>query len=221
MTLFLLVQIHDSGNGVLGLGIEDISQFLPSFQTDNRDFKAMVSFDCPEKAVTDELISESFVQEQNYLRLRSLTLRSLVAAVAITEDVTPKSKSASLSNGSSGGNDLGGSKAEHMTRVVEEMAGKIEEVAASCGDVDLGEAWMNPVQGPHRPKLHVYLTDRDAASRRNSFIWLKGDFRTRATHLMHFHLQLFLKRPAFPPFATLLKHCFVVGLSAPVHYDSS
>ena len=162
---------------MLGLGIEDISQFLPSFQTDNRDFKAMVSFDCPEKAVTDELISESFVQEQNYLRLRSLTLRSLVAAVAITEDVTPKSKSASLSNGSSG-NDLGASKAEHMTRVVEEMAGKIEEVAASCGDVDLGEAWMNPVQGPHRPKLHVYLTDRDVASRRNSFIWLKGDFRT-------------------------------------------
>ena len=178
MTLFPLVQIHDSGNGVLGLGIEDISQFSPSFQTDNRDFKAMVSFDCPEKAVTDELISESFVQEQNYLRLRSLTLRSLVAAVAITEDVTPKSKSASLSNGSSSGNDLGGSKAEHMTRVVEEMAGKIEEVAASCGDVDLGEDWMNPVQGPHRPKLHVYLADRDVASRRNSFIWLKGDFRT-------------------------------------------
>ena len=71
------------------------------FQTDNRDFKAMVSFDCPEKAVTDELISESFVQEQKYLRFRSLTLRSLVAAVAITKDVIPqRSKSTSMSNGS-------------------------------------------------------------------------------------------------------------------------
>ena len=60
----------------------------------------MVSFDCPEKAVTDELISESFVQEQKYLRFRSLTLRSLVAAVAMTDDVIPKSKSTSLSNGS-------------------------------------------------------------------------------------------------------------------------
>ena len=66
-----------------------------------------------------------------------------------------------------------------MARVVEEMAIKIEETAESCGDVDLAEDWMNPVQGPHRPKLHVYLTDRDVvASRRNSFIWLKGDFRT-------------------------------------------
>ena len=138
----------------------------------------MVSFDCPEKAVTDELISESFVQEQNYLHLRSLTLRSLVAAVAITEDVIPKSKSTSLSNGSSANDGGGGSIAEHMARVVEEMAAKMEEVAASGGDVDLGEDWMNPVQGPHRPKLHVYLTDRDVASRRNSFIWLKGDFRT-------------------------------------------
>ena len=180
----------------------------------------MVSFDCPEKAVTDELISESFVQEQNYLRLRSLTLRSLVAAVAITEDVTPKSKSASLSNGSSG-NDLGASKAEHMTRVVEEMAGKIEEVAASCGDVDLAEDWMNPVQGPHRPKLHVYLTDRDVCCLSAKLIYLAERRLSHATHLMHFHLQLFLKRPPFPPFATLLKHCFVVGLSAPVHYDSS
>ena len=184
MTLFPLVQIDDSGKSVLGLGIEDISQFLPSFQTDNRDFKAMVSFDCPEKAVTDELISESFVQEQNYLRLRSLTLRSLVAAVAITEDVTPKSKSASLSNGSSsGGNDLGASKAEHMTRVVEEMAGKIEEVAASCGDVDLGEAWMNPVQGPHRPKLHVYLTDRDVACLSAKLIYLAERRLSHATHI--------------------------------------
>ena len=71
----------------------------------------MVSFDCPEKAVTDELISESFVQEQKYLRFRSLTLRSLVAAVAITEDVIPKSRPTSISNGSR--NDIQCSTATH------------------------------------------------------------------------------------------------------------
>ena len=57
----------------------------------------MVSFDCPEKAVTDELISESFVQEQKYLRFRSLTLRSLVAAVAITDDVIRPSREVFIS----------------------------------------------------------------------------------------------------------------------------
>ena len=41
------------------------------------------------------------------------------------------------------------------------MASKIEETAESCGDVDLTENWLNPVQGPDRPKLHVILNDRE------------------------------------------------------------
>ena len=124
----------------------------------------MVSFDCPEKAVTDELISESFVQEQKYLRFRNLILRSLVAAVAITDDVRP-SKSNSISNGDSGG----GGGGEQMTKAVEEIAAKIEETAESCGDVNLDEDWLNPLQGPERPKLHGFLKDRDDAIQRNSF----------------------------------------------------
>ena len=122
----------------------------------------MVSFDCPEKAVTDELISESFVQEQKHLRFRNLILRSLVAAVAITDDIRP-SKSNSISNG-----DSGGGGGEQMTKAVEEIATKIEETAESCGDVNLDEDWLNPLQGPERPKLHGFLKDRDGAIQRNS-----------------------------------------------------
>ena len=78
----------------------------------------------------------------------------------------------------SSANESGG-RTERMARVVEEMASKIEETAESCNDVDLAEDWMNPVQGPDRPKLHVILKDREDASgyasRRNSFILQKGD----------------------------------------------
>ena len=77
-----------------------------------------------------------------------------------------------------------------MTKVVEEMASNIEETAASCDDVDLKEDWMNPVQGPDRPKLHVFLNDRDGCPSTKLILWLKGDFAI-CTELLHFHFKLF------------------------------
>ena len=76
-----------------------------------------------------------------------------------------------------------------MARVVEEMASKIEETAESCGDVDLGEDWMNPVQGPDRPKLHVFLNDRDGGCLSAKLIYLAE--RRLCTELLHFHIKLF------------------------------
>ena len=92
-----------------------------------------------------------------------------------------------------------------MARVVEEMASKIEETAASCGDVDLGEDWLNPLQGPDRPKLHVFLNDRDG--RLSAKLIYLAERRLLHRALFALSYQTFLKRFAFSPFATLLKLC--------------
>ena len=60
-----------------------------SVLTDNRDFKAMPSWDPIDRAVNDELISESFLLDQKFLKFRSLTMRALATAVYISEDIHP------------------------------------------------------------------------------------------------------------------------------------
>ena len=57
--------------------------------TDNRDFKAVPSWDPVDRAVNDELISESFLLEQKFLKYRSLAMRALATAVYISEDIHP------------------------------------------------------------------------------------------------------------------------------------
>ena len=57
--------------------------------TDNRDYKAIPSWEPSDRAVTDDLISESFISEQKFLKFRSLTARALAAAVYISEDIHP------------------------------------------------------------------------------------------------------------------------------------
>ncbi|CAB4062793.1 NAA25 [Lepeophtheirus salmonis] len=66
---------------------------------DNRDFKAMVSFDSQEKCIGDSMILENFKHEKSYLKYRSLVMRSLAAALFLSEDIHPGKRSAfSLNN---------------------------------------------------------------------------------------------------------------------------
>ena len=66
-----------------------------SMLTDNRDFKAVPSWDPVDRAVNDELISESFLQEQKFLKYRSFVMRALATAVYISEDIHPSRLAAS------------------------------------------------------------------------------------------------------------------------------
>ena len=66
-----------------------------SVLTDNRDFKAMPSWDPIDRAVNDDLISESFLLDQKFLKFRSLTMRALATAVYISEDIHPSRIAAS------------------------------------------------------------------------------------------------------------------------------
>ena len=63
--------------------------------TDNRDFKAIHSWDPIDRAVNDDLISESFLLDQKFLKLRSLAMRALATAVYISEDIHPSRIAAS------------------------------------------------------------------------------------------------------------------------------
>jgi N-terminal acetyltransferase B complex non-catalytic subunit len=66
-----------------------------SVLTDNRDFKAIPSWDPIDRAVNDDLISESYLLEQKFLKFRSLTMRALATAVYISEDIHPSRIAAS------------------------------------------------------------------------------------------------------------------------------
>jgi hypothetical protein len=107
--------------------------------------------------VTDELISDSFVQEQNHLRFRSLILRSLVAAVYLSEDIHPAR--VVNANAATNGNASDSEKSDKMIRVIEELSAKMRETADACGNVNMDEDWMNPVQGPDRPRINLFLRD--------------------------------------------------------------
>ena len=69
----------------------DIDKDAPEWSalTDNRDFKAIPSWDPIDRAVNDELVSESFLLDQKFLKYRSLIMRALATAVYISEDIHP------------------------------------------------------------------------------------------------------------------------------------
>ena len=66
-----------------------------SMLTDNRDFKAVPSWDPVDRAVNDDMISESFLLEQKYLKYRSFAMKSLATAVYMSEDIHPSRLAAS------------------------------------------------------------------------------------------------------------------------------
>ena len=63
--------------------------------TDNRDFKAVPSWDPVDRAVNDDMISESFLLEQKFLKYRSFAMKSLATAVYMSEDIHPSRIAAS------------------------------------------------------------------------------------------------------------------------------
>ena len=67
-----------------------------SVLVDNRDYKAVPSWDPTDRAVNDDVISESFLLDQKFLKFRSLTLRALATAVYMSEDIHPSRISASI-----------------------------------------------------------------------------------------------------------------------------
>ena len=66
-----------------------------SMLTDNRDFKAVPSWDPVDRAVNDDMISESFLLEQKYLKYRIFAMKSLATAVYMSEDIHPSRLAAS------------------------------------------------------------------------------------------------------------------------------
>ena len=119
---------------------------------DNRDFKAMISYDPPEKAVTDELISESFMANQRHLRLRTLIMRCLAASVYLSEDIHPARQQDSNSAGDPSDGQNGNSKADKLVKVLETLVGQFEDTSALCSKESMFDFRTNPMQGPYRPR---------------------------------------------------------------------
>jgi len=69
--------------------------------SDNRDFRPVASWEHAERSLTDDHISESFVQDHNFLRLRALILRCLAVSVYMSVPEMSAAKSASNSAASS------------------------------------------------------------------------------------------------------------------------
>ncbi len=156
--------------------------------SDSRDFKAMISFEPPDRSVTDDLIAESFLLEQLFLRLRSLSVRAVVAAVQISSPPpAPSSGSSEDANAvvsmTSTAEDEAKRK-EDLAAVIQNISEALGEGAELCEKEHEGyrtEQFMNPVQvgtfnrilavqsilvatlvvlpqGPDRPRLVQYVT---------------------------------------------------------------
>ncbi len=131
---------------------------------DSRDFKAMASFDPPDKTVSDDMIAESFMLEQRFLRLRSLTVRAFVAAVHLS---SPTSSSVQQQQ-QSANDDTATSKSQqqqqsgsHLSESPEVLVQVLKDLLASLDEnADLSEKecqgcrdeqFLNPVQVGNRP----------------------------------------------------------------------
>ena len=99
------------------------------------------------RCVTDDLISESFMQDQRFLKYRSLILRAVTASLLLSEDIHPNHAKGS-ENGSS----------VNMVDVLESLTEKLkahhEEVTKS--EVNF-KALKSPVQGPYRSRLTLFV----------------------------------------------------------------
>ncbi|XP_040566577.1 N-alpha-acetyltransferase 25, NatB auxiliary subunit [Lepeophtheirus salmonis] len=131
---------------------------------DNRDFKAMVSFDSQEKCIGDSMILENFKHEKSYLKYRSLVMRSLAAALFLSEDIHPGKRSAfslnnpisitKLSNSEDKENN-GLSLSERllltMESILKELKSHLERSEASSIPTHI------VLQGPNRPRVSFYF----------------------------------------------------------------
>merc|ERR1719369_732289 len=65
--------------------------------SDNRDFRPVASWEHAERSLTDDHISESFVQDHNFLRLRALILRCLAVSVYLSRPDLSSARAAAAS----------------------------------------------------------------------------------------------------------------------------
>jgi hypothetical protein len=93
------------------------------------------------------------MQDQKFLRYRSLTLRAIAACVYISEDIFPARKI--CSNGNNGEEE--GNKTRQMTVVIESLITKLETHHAQVLQDELNfKCLESPVQGPDRSRLTLY-----------------------------------------------------------------
>lgn len=135
--------------------------------TDNRDFKAMQSWDPPERSVSDDLISDSFLTEQKFLFFRSTTIRSLVAAVYMSEDIHPARVATSNKeqkqngNGPSSDQSRSAQMSTIIVKLVDQLVKHLEEIRSQNSfQIEDFVKYLNPVQGPDRSRLVLYVGDQ-------------------------------------------------------------
>ena len=98
------------------------------------------------RSVTDDLISESFVQDQRFLKYRSLILRSIAASF-------------NLLNGKNG--IIHGGQAEETTGkavILESLINQLQEHHDQVLKEEVNyKALDSPIQGPYRSRLSLYV----------------------------------------------------------------
>ena len=139
--------------------------------TDNRDFKAVPSWDPIDRAVNDELISESFMLEQKFLKYRSLAMRALATAVYISEDIHPSrlaalniAKKDNITSSNSTGNDTiaenisdaerGSLLGPVLERLIDSLVDHHQEVKRDSVNF---HGSNNLAFGPDTPRLTLYV----------------------------------------------------------------
>ena len=95
------------------------------------------------RCVTDDLISESFVQDQRFLKYRSLILRSIAASFALVSSNSPKQM-----NGSTN------SEKALFESLINQLEDHHEQVLK---DTNSYKPLDSPIQGPDRSRLSLYV----------------------------------------------------------------
>lgn len=104
--------------------------------------------------MSDDLISESFMQDQRFLKYRSLLVRSLAASLYLAEGI----QSAPKDTHYAGPTENGSCHNVSMRATLESLLGQLEhhheEVMRSESNY---KALLTPIQGPDRSRLTLYV----------------------------------------------------------------
>ena len=150
--------------------VKDVPEW--SDLTDNRDLKAIPSWDPIDRAVNDDLISESYLLDQKFLKFRSLTLRALATAVYMSENIHPSRVAASNAAGKGEAcepnvpgdvnNVIQNISDSERAFVLSSVLGKIIDGLVNH-QKDIEQDHMDfsifnkSVLGPDSPRLHLYI----------------------------------------------------------------
>ncbi|XP_067015410.2 N-alpha-acetyltransferase 25, NatB auxiliary subunit [Anabrus simplex] len=120
---------------------------------DNRDTAVVISWEPPSRQLSEEDTKKTFSDDVDLLRLRSLILRCLGAAVeASVQD--PSDKSPQQNNGLVNGEDKDGGRAGTLGRVCEELSREYQALLVR----HQGDVPKDVVSSPLPSRLHGYLS---------------------------------------------------------------